>query len=350
MRRAGEQGDRQHRRRAKRSARAPGGGGGRRAVIAWLAAAMMATGVLAGAPEWAEAQSAAGAGSGGDGVETGDNPEAQKLDKVDFEQKLGNRVPRDLKFEDERGNSVSLSRYFQKERPVIVVMGYFECPMLCNLVRKGLIDTLAEIDLELGRDYSVVSVSVDPSEGEKLARAKSEKMLDRFRDKKAQTPSRKVAASGMHNLTGDREAIDRLADAIGFQYRYDREKQQYLHPSGFVVAAPDGRVSKYYFGVDYRARDVRLGLVDAAEGEVGNAIDQVLLRCYQYDPKTGSYSFAIMRLLRVLALLTAGLLAFSIWSACRDSGRLNKAMKPEPPGSGPRAEVDDPSHPSEEDS
>ncbi len=271
-------------------------------------------------PVTGAAQSAMGSTQPND-LETGDNPEAQKLEKVRYEQNLGDSVPFGLEFQNEQGETVSLARYFEGDRPVIIVLGYFECPMLCGLVRRSLVDTLADIELEMGRDYTVVSVSVDPGEGPELARKNTDKVIERYR-KKGGAASAEVARAGWHNLTGDKEAIEELTDTVGFNYRYDEEKEQYLHPSGFSVASPGGEISKYFLGVEYDPRDLRLGLVDAGKGEVGTAIDQVLLRCYQYDPETGTYSFAIMRILRVLAIVTALLLAGAIWRMLQTNGRL----------------------------
>ncbi|MFB6372587.1 MAG: SCO family protein [Bradymonadaceae bacterium] len=273
------------------------------------------------APTSAPAQSTAGPSASN--INTGNNPKAQKLGKVTFEQNLDAELPLTLQFQNERGETVPLSKYFRADRPVIVVLGYFECPMLCNLVRKSLIKTLADIELQMGRDYTVVSVSIDPGEGPKLARQNRNSIIEAYRKNGGAAP-KDVATSGWHNLTGDKQAIKKLADVVGFQYRYDEQKQQYMHPSGFAVAAPDGTIARYFFGVTYQPRDLRLGLVDASKGKVGSPIDQVLLRCYQYNPETGSYSFAIMRVLRVIALATAFLLAFSIWSMFRDSGRLDE--------------------------
>lgn len=301
-----------------------GGGRGQRERLGqwWLAVIVLGIWCwpVNGAP-----QSAAGSPQPNE-LETGDNPEAQKLDDVRYEQNLGDSVPFGLEFQNEQGETVPLAPYFEGDRPVIVVLGYFECPMLCGLVRRSLVDTLAEIDLEMGRDYTVVSVSVDPGEGPELAGKNTVNVIERYR-KQGGVASAELARTGWHNLTGDKEAIEALADTVGFNYRYDEQKEQYLHPSGFSVTSPGGEISKYFLGVEYDPRDLRLGLVDAGRGKVGTAIDQVLLRCYQYDPETGTYSVAIMRILRVLAIVTALLLAGAIWRMLQTNGRLEH-----PPG------------------
>lgn len=216
---------------------------------------------------------------------------------VAFDQKLGDPVPPDLTFRDESGASVRLGDLLGGEKPVILTLVYYRCPMLCNQVLNGVVRSLLPVKLDMGRDFDVLTVSIDPTETPDLARAKKAGYVRRY--------GRPGAAAGWHFLTGDAGPIRRLADAVGFRYRYDPRSGQFAHAAGICMLTPGGRVARYFYGVNYPARDLQLGLVEASGETIGSPIDQVLLYCFHYDPATGKYNFAIMGLIRVLGTATA---------------------------------------------
>ncbi len=217
------------------------------------------------------------------------------LQEVGFDQKLGGTIPLDLAFVDETGKDVRLGDYFGR-KPVVLSLVYYQCPMLCTISLNGLAGALEVLSFVPGQEFEVVTVSFDPREGPVLAAAKKKAYMARYK--------RPGAEKGWHFLTGPKESVDRLTKAVGFRYVWDAETKQFAHPAGIVVATPEGKISRYLFGVEYSPKDLRLALVDAAGGRIGNAVDQVLLYCYQYDPKAGRYSASILDLLRLGALLT----------------------------------------------
>ncbi len=208
------------------------------------------------------------------------------LQNVGFDQRLNEQVPLDLAFRDEQGRDVELADYFHG-KPVILVLAYYRCPMLCNLVLNGLTQTMRDISFDAGREFEVVTVSFDPRETPELAAAKKKTYVDRY--------GRSGAENGWHFLTGQQESIEPLAHAVGFRYKYDAFRDEFAHASGIVILTPGGKVSRYFYDIKYSPRDVRLGLVEASENKIGSPIDQVLLFCFHYDPAEGKYGAAIMR-------------------------------------------------------
>ncbi|WP_322486820.1 SCO family protein [Chloroflexus sp.] len=217
-------------------------------------------------------------------------------DNVGFEQRMGSQVPLDAMFVDEQGAEVRLGQFFTAGQPVILVMNYYECPMLCSFVREGVLAALQQVTLTAGRDFQVVNISIDPLETPMLAANVKALTMQRY--------ARPGAENGWHFLTGGEEQIRRVADAIGFKYFYDETIDQYAHAAGMVVLTPEGKTARYFFGIEFNVSDVRLGIVEASAGKVGNPIDQFLLLCYQYDPASGSYTPAIMTILRIAGALT----------------------------------------------
>ncbi len=229
---------------------------------------------------------------------------------VGIDQKLNQLVPLNLTFHDEHGRSVALRDYFH-QRPVILSLVYYDCPMLCTLVLNGLVRSLRGMSLQLGQDYDVITVSFNPSEGPSLAAAKKRVYLDRY--------ARKPAEGSWHFLTGEESAIRSLTNAVGFRYAFDKQTQQYVHASGIMVLTPNGTISRYFYGIDYSPRDLRLGLVEASNGKIGTPVDQLLLFCYHYDPATGKYGAAVMNALRIGGIGTLIALAvFVLISLRRD--------------------------------
>jgi protein SCO1/2 len=233
------------------------------------------------------------------------------LRQVGFDQKLGGSVPLDLRFKDDAGREVSLGDYFGR-KPVVLSLNYYGCPMLCTVTLNGLASALNVLtSFDAGREFEVVTVSFDPSEGPALAAQKKASYLTRYQ--------RPTAEAGWHFLTGDQAAIDALTRAVGFRYAWDEETKQFAHPAGVVVLTPEGRISRYLYGIEYAPKDLKLALMESASGRIGSAVDQAILYCYQYDPMTGRYSASIMRIMRAGAILTVlALLGFIALSLRRE--------------------------------
>ncbi|MBX9883632.1 MAG: SCO family protein [Novosphingobium sp.] len=232
------------------------------------------------------------------------------LREITVVQKLNARVNPDLAFRDEHGNVVKLRGYFR--RPVVLALGYFECPMLCSMVLNGTFGAAKALSFRPGRDYDIVSVSIAPNETPELAEAKKASYLQRY--------GVAGAAEGWHFLTGEESQIRELARSVGFQYRWDEASRQYAHASAIMVLTPEGRVSRYFYGIEYAPRELRLALVEASAGRIGNPVDQLLLYCFHYDPATGKYGLVIMNALRIGGLLLLGALAAFyavMWSRSR---------------------------------
>lgn len=241
------------------------------------------------------------------------NPQAVLLSRVKFEQQLGQQMPLDVSLRDDFGNDVMLKEYFHS-RPVVLVLAYYRCPMLCNQVLRGLATSLRAVNLRAGSDFEVVVVSFDPSDNTELAAAKKAAVLEQY--------GHADQASGWHFLTGSKEATARLAHRIGFNFEYDPATNQFAHASGIVVVTPEGTLSRYFYGIDFLTRDLRLALVEASANQIGSPVDQVLLFCFHYDPSTGRYGLAIMRLIRVTGIATVLVLGGFIFLSLRRERRL----------------------------
>jgi protein SCO1 len=232
------------------------------------------------------------------------------LTDVRFDQRLNEQLPLDARFKDDEGRDVKLGDYFGK-KPVVLAFVYYECPMLCTQVLNGLTTSLTVLDETVGREFDVVAISFDARETPALANGKKKSHLDRYK--------RPESTNGWHFLTGDEASIKAVTSAAGFSYVWDEKTQQFAHPSGIIVATPDGKLSRYFFGIEYAPRDVKLALVESSEGRIGNAIDQLLLYCYHYDPATGSYGFVAMGAVRVGGAITVlALVGFVVMSIRRD--------------------------------
>jgi protein SCO1/2 len=228
------------------------------------------------------------------------------LQNVGFEPPLNAHLRLDLAFRDETGRNVQLREYFT-QKPVLLALVYYGCPMLCNQTEQGVVGSLRMLSFNPGRDYEVVFVSFDPRESPDMAAQKKESALTHFR--------RPETAGGWHFLTGSKESIDALTKGANFRYSFDQKSNLFAHASGIMLLTPDGRISRYFYGVEYPSRDVRLGLVDASAGKIGTPIDRALLFCYQYDPTSARYSASILKIIRLGGVLTilglvAGMLIF----------------------------------------
>jgi protein SCO1 len=218
------------------------------------------------------------------------------LGNVSIEQKLNEQVPLNLPFRDEFGRDVKLGDYFAPGRPVILALVYYECPMLCTEVLNGLASSLRILKFEPGKDYEVVTVSFDPKEKPELALAKKNAYIRRL--------GRAGGQNGWHFLTGDAASIKALTDSVGFHYAWDPKIQQYAHATSIEVLTPAGKIAQYYYGIEYSPKDLRLGLVEASQYKIGTVVDQLLLFCYHYDPRTGKYGAIVTRILRIAGALT----------------------------------------------
>ena len=216
------------------------------------------------------------------------------LRDVAYAQRLGERVPLDVPFRDETGAAVRLRDYLGK--PVLLVPAYYSCPMLCTLVLDGVVSALRALSFDVGREFTLVTFSFDPADTIDAAAAKKAKYLAQYR--------RVGAETGWHFLTGDATAIQALTEAIGFRATYDAATRQFAHASGIVLLTADGRVARYFFGVEYAPRELRLGLVEASANTIGTVVDQLLLFCFHYDPATGRYSRLALGLVRAGGIAT----------------------------------------------
>lgn len=220
------------------------------------------------------------------------------LNNIGIEQKLGEQLPLDVEFKDESGRTAKLSEYFGKGRPVIVAFVYYECPMLCNEVLNGLTGSLKGISFEAGKEFDVVAISFDARENEKpeLAKNKKASYMTRY--------GRPGSETGWHFLTGTTDSIDRVTKAAGFGFEWDEKSNQFAHAGGVMIATPEGKLARYFYGIDYSPKDLKFGIMESAESKVGNAAEQLLLYCYHYDPSTGKYGLAILSIMRIGAVLT----------------------------------------------
>jgi protein SCO1/2 len=222
------------------------------------------------------------------------------LREIGIDQKLNARLPLELAFRDESGQLVPLQQYFGA-KPVILAFVYYECPMLCTQVLNGLLESLKTLSFDAGKQFNVITVSFDPGETSALAAAKKNIYLKQY--------GRAGAEQGWHFLTGDTASIRQLTQAAGFRYKYDPVTDQFAHASGIMVITPAGKMARYFFGIEYAGRDLRLALVEASENKIGSLVDQVLLYCFHYDPSIGKYGLVIMNVLRLAGIATVVALA-----------------------------------------
>ncbi len=247
------------------------------------------------------------------------NAQPAILREVGIDQKLSAQVPLDLTFRDEAGQSVQLRQYFG-ERPVILSLVYYECPMLCTQVLNGLLESLKTLSFDAGRQFNVITVSFDPGETSALAANKKESYLKQY--------GRAGAEPGWHFLTGDSSSIRQLTQAVGFRYKYDPTTGQFAHASGIMVITPQGKIARYFYGIEYPARDLRLALVEAAQNQIGSPVDVLLLYCFHYDPLTGKYGLVIMNVLRLAGIATVMALGtFMIVMFRRDRKKMFRTLE-----------------------
>ena len=241
-------------------------------------------------------------------------PADSVITSIGIDQKLGMQIEKDIPFRDERGQAVRLGDFFGN-KPVILTPVYYECPMLCSMQLNGLVRALRVMPFAAGKEFEIITFSIDPAETPELAASKKQHYVRDY--------GKPSAEAGWHFLAGDEESIRRLTDAIGFRYMYDAPIDQWAHASAIVVLTPDGRVSQYFYGIEHDPGDLKYSLIEASGGKIGSFIDHALLFCYRYNPSTGKYSLAIMQVVRLGGVATVlGLLAFIVLG-----GRLNKHGK-----------------------
>ena len=252
---------------------------------------------------------------------------ASMLQRVGIDQNLNAQLPLDVELRDESGRTVRLDEYFGK-KPVVVSFVYYGCPSLCTMVLNGMNQSFRTLSFDIGKEYEVVTISFDPTETPQLAAEKKATYLRQY--------GRAGGEKGWHFLTGDEANIKRLTQAAGFRFVWDDATKQFAHGSAIMVATPDGRLSRYFYGLEYAPKDLRLGLIEASENKIGSFADEVLLLCYAYNPMTGKYGVAIMRSLQaggILTLLALG--SYITIKLVRERG----AARPQPAGNAPRGDV-----------
>lgn len=257
-------------------------------------------------------------------------------DEAQVTDRRGNQLPLDAGFDDEAGTRVKLGDYFGKGRPVLLQFVYFRCPGLCNAVLNGSIEAIGDLDsMKIGKDYDLLTISINPSETANLARAKKAAYLREL--------GQPEAAEGWHFLTGNEQEIRRVAKAAGFGYRFDEESKEFAHGAALFVLTPEGVISRTVPGAYYQEQTLRLSLVEAADGEIGTALDQILLFCYHFDPDTGEYTATVMQLTRVFGVLLTALIVSTIggflWLERRQRARLAASATPDPTSADVTAEA-----------
>ena len=240
------------------------------------------------------------------------NDDAQ-LQKIDVEEHLGETIPLDLSFTDDHGQQVLLADYFNKGKPVVLILGYYTCPMLCNLVMNGVSDVVKEIPWRPGHEFQIVSVSIDPTETDLVAAAKKKNYINSI--------GKQDIADGWMFLTGPQEMSKKLADAVGFKYFYNEENKQYAHPAVLVVLSPEAKITRYLYGIEFGERDFRLAITEASEGKVGSTVDKLILYCYHYDPESGSYVLFAENIMRLGGIATVIVLAIFVAMLILREGR-----------------------------
>jgi protein SCO1/2 len=264
----------------------------------FAALAILASASVFSAPAFAQPMMPAG------GPE-GPNPLAPNdvLNTVGVDQKLDAQVSPDLTFKDEAGKTVRLGDYFGK-KPLVLSLVYYECPGLCTMTLNGVARSLKPIEFNAGKEFDILTISFDPRETPELAAAKKSTYLKEYLSSPIVKHDAASAQAGWHFLTGDDANIKQLCETVGFRYRYDEKTKQFAHGSAIMVLTPQGRVSRYFYGLEYSSKDIRLGLIEASDNKIGTVTDAVVLLCYMYDPASGKYSLAILSVMRIGAVLT----------------------------------------------
>jgi protein SCO1/2 len=240
----------------------------------------------------------------------------EQLQGVGIDQHLNAQLPLAAQFTDETGATVQLRKFFQG-KPVLFAPVYYTCPMLCNQILSGVVAGLRPLSLKPGRDFEMVAMSINPAETASDARSK--------RDQYSHSYSSRAGTTGWHFLVGSQSSIDQVTKSIGFRYHWDSAHKMFVHASGIMLVTPEGRIARYFYGVEYEPKDLKLGLIEASHNRIGSPVDQILLFCYHYDPATGKYGATVINLLRLTAGLVLGVLAVGLFLFWRRDVRIHRA-------------------------
>lgn len=248
----------------------------------------------------------------------------KEVENVTVEQKLGSKVPLDVMLTDSLGRAVKSGYYFDSRRPVLVTLNYSDCPVLCNVQLNALVESLNQVDLALGGDFQILTVSINPKESTERIRETKSKYVSMLTNQPG-------AADGWHFCTARESSIQRLADSLGFRYTYDKKTGEYFHPAMLAFVSPDGVISRYSLDVSFPPEQIKLSLLDASKGTIGSPVDQFIMWCFSYDAERGSYVLVAWRLMRAGALLTVAILLFTLipyWIGRRRSAAQNVMTEP----------------------
>jgi protein SCO1/2 len=243
-----------------------------------------------------------------------------QLESVSFRQRLNEQLPLDTAFTDELGRPVTLAQYVNGQKPVILAFVYYSCPMLCTQIMNGVSRAVKVLPFSAGNDFDVVFISFDPRDKPEAASAKKSALLNYW--------SMQNQSGAWHFLTGEEPQIKTITSAAGFSYSWDEKTQQFAHLSGVLVLTPDGRLSRYFYGIEYSPKELRLALVESGQGRIGSLVDELLLYCYHYDPATGRYGAMVMNLVRIGGVLTVAFLAGFIYLMRREEIRREEKLHP----------------------
>jgi protein SCO1/2 len=246
-------------------------------------------------------------------------PAPDELKNITVDEQFNGQIPLDLAFTDERNRPVQLGQYFNGSKPVVLQLGYYGCPMLCDLVSRGLTTSLKQVELNAGSDFDIVFVSIDPNESWQLAQGKKRSFLKEY--------GRAGTENGWHFLTGKADQIERLAKAVGFNYKWVPSVGQFSHPAAITVCTPAGKISRYLYGVQFEEKTLRLSLVEASAGKIGTTVDHFMLTCFQFDGKQGRYAMTAMAVMRLGGVLTMVVLGGTLFVLFRMESR-RRAVRP----------------------
>tara|TARA_X000000368_G_scaffold226169_1_gene178496 strand:+ start:247 stop:1068 length:822 start_codon:yes stop_codon:yes gene_type:complete len=233
---------------------------------------------------------------------------------IDIIENLGSYIPLDTTFINERGEEVSLEALFSKGVPTILTLNYFECPMLCSLILNGLSDTLENFTLNPGEEYQIITIDINPNETTKFVNEKKKNYIEKY--------DLQILQNDWHFLTGSNENIKRVADSIGFIYYYDKDRDEYMHPSAISILSPEGKISRYLYGIQFLERNLKLGILEAGEGKIGSTIDKIMLACYYYDPYKNTYTIFATNFMRLGGIFTIIFLGIMLWNYWRKDDKL----------------------------